>query len=94
MTTDTVKKEFACEFSLGGKKCRIGAISKGSGMIHPNMATMLAFITTDADISAEMLKKSLLEVVKDSFNMLSVDGDTSTNDTVAVLASGLCGNEK
>ena len=63
-------------------------------MIHPNMATMLAFITTDADISAEMLKKSLLEVVKDSFNMLSVDGDTSTNDTVAVLASGLCGNEK
>ena len=94
MTTDTVKKEFSCEFSLGGKKCRIGAISKGSGMIHPNMATMLAFITTDADISAEMLKKSLLEVVKDSFNMLSVDGDTSTNDTVAVLASGLCGNEK
>ena len=94
MTTDTVKKEFACEFTLGGKTCHIGAISKGSGMIHPNMATMLSFITTDADISAEMLKKSLLEVVKDSFNMLSVDGDTSTNDTVAILASGLCGNER
>ncbi|WP_448901448.1 bifunctional glutamate N-acetyltransferase/amino-acid acetyltransferase ArgJ [Eubacterium sp.] len=94
MTTDTVKKEFACEFTLGGKICHIGAISKGSGMIHPNMATMLSFITTDADISAEMLKKSLLEVVKDSFNMLSVDGDTSTNDTVAILASGLCGNER
>ncbi len=94
MTTDTVKKEFACEFMLGGKPCRIGAISKGSGMIHPNMATMLGFITTDADISAEMLKKSLLSVVKDSFNMLSVDGDTSTNDTVAVMASGLCKNAR
>lgn len=94
MTTDTVKKEFACEFMLGGKPCRIGAISKGSGMIHPNMATMLCFITTDADISAEMLKKSLLSVVKDSFNMLSVDGDTSTNDTVAVMASGLCKNTR
>lgn len=94
MTTDTVKKEFACEFMLGGKPCRIGAISKGSGMIHPNMATMLCFITTDADISAEMLKKSLLSVVKDSFNMLSVDGDTSTNDTVAVMASGFCKNTR
>lgn len=94
MTTDTVKKEFACEFTLGGKLCHIGAISKGSGMIHPNMATMLAFITTDANISSEMLKSSLLEVVADSFNMLSVDGDTSTNDTVAILASGLCGNER
>lgn len=94
MTTDTVKKEFACEFSLGGKPCHIGAISKGSGMIHPNMATMLAFITTDANISSEMLKASLLEVVADSFNMLSVDGDTSTNDTVAILASGLCENER
>ena len=94
MTTDTVKKEFACEFTLGGKPCHIGAISKGSGMIHPNMATMLAFITTDANISSEMLKISLLEVVADSFNMLSVDGDTSTNDTVAVLASGLCENER
>lgn len=94
MTTDTVKKEFACEFTLGGKPCHIGAISKGSGMIHPNMATMLAFITTDADISSEMLKSSLVQVVTDSFNMLSVDGDTSTNDTVAVLASGLCENER
>lgn len=94
MTTDTVKKEFACEFTLGGKPCHIGAISKGSGMIHPNMATMLAFITTDANISSEMLKSSLLEVVSDSFNMLSVDGDTSTNDTVAILASGLCENER
>ena len=94
MTTDTVKKEFACEFTLGGKPCNIGAISKGSGMIHPNMATMLAFITTDANISSEMLKASLLEVVADSFNMLSVDGDTSTNDTVAILASGLCENER
>lgn len=94
MTTDTVKKEFACEFTLGGNSCHIGAISKGSGMIHPNMATMLAFITTDANISSEMLKSSLLEVVADSFNMLSVDGDTSTNDTVAILASGLCENER
>lgn len=94
MTTDTVKKEFACEFTLGGKPCHIGAISKGSGMIHPNMATMLAFITTDANISSEMLKCSLLEVVADSFNMLSVDGDTSTNDTVTILASGLCENER
>ncbi len=94
MTTDTVKKEFACEFTLGGKPCHIGAISKGSGMIHPNMATMLAFITTDANISSEMLKTSLLEVVADSFNMLSIDGDTSTNDTVAILASGLCENER
>lgn len=94
MTTDTVKKEFACKFTLGGKPCHIGAISKGSGMIHPNMATMLAFITTDANISSEMLKSSLLEVVADSFNMLSVDGDTSTNDTVAILASDLCENER
>lgn len=94
MTTDTVKKEFACEFTLGGNPCHIGAISKGSGMIHPNMATMLAFITTDVNISSEMLKASLLEVVADSFNMLSVDGDTSTNDTVAILASGLCENER
>lgn len=94
MTTDTVKKEFAVEFALGGKICRIGAIAKGSGMIHPNMATMLCFITTDADISPECIKSALLSVVEDSFNMLSVDGDTSTNDTVAVLASGLCGNDR
>ena len=94
MTTDTVPKEAAASFEVDGVTVTVGGMSKGSGMIHPNMATMLAFITTDADISAEMLKKSLLEVVKDSFNMLSVDGGTSTNDTVAVLASGLCGNEK
>lgn len=94
MTTDTVKKEFAVEFILGGKTCRIGAIAKGSGMIHPNMATMLCFITTDADISSKCLKSALLSVIDDSFNMLSIDGDTSTNDTVAVLASGLCGNER
>ncbi|MEG1846286.1 MAG: bifunctional glutamate N-acetyltransferase/amino-acid acetyltransferase ArgJ [Oscillospiraceae bacterium] len=94
MTTDTVKKEFAVEFMLGGKTCKIGAISKGSGMIHPNMATMLGFITTDAAIDSTMIKKALLEVTKDSFNMLSIDGDTSTNDTVAILASGLCENAK
>ncbi|MBQ4131216.1 MAG: bifunctional ornithine acetyltransferase/N-acetylglutamate synthase [Clostridia bacterium] len=94
MTTDTVKKEFAVEFTLGGKVCKIGAISKGSGMIHPNMATMLCFITTDANIDSKMLKSALLEVVEDSFNMLSIDGDTSTNDTVAVLASGMAENER
>ena len=94
MTTDTVKKEFAVEFTLGGKTCRIGAISKGSGMIHPNMATMLCFITTDVSITSNMLKSALSEVVKDSFNMLSVDGDTSTNDTVAVLASGMAENAR
>lgn len=94
MTTDTVKKEFAVEFTLGGKLCKIGAISKGSGMIHPNMATMLCFITTDANIDAKMLKSALLDVVGDSFNMLSIDGDTSTNDTVAVLASGMAENER
>ena len=94
MTTDTVKKEFAVEFELGGKVCKIGAISKGSGMIHPNMATMLVFITTDAAISPEMLQKALSEEVKDSFNMVSVDGDTSTNDMVSVLANGMAGNDE
>ena len=94
MTTDTVKKEFAVEFTLGGKTCKIGAISKGSGMIHPNMATMLCFITTDANIESKMLKSALLDVVDDSFNMLSVDGDTSTNDTVAILASGKTENKR
>ena len=94
MTTDTVKKEFAVEFTLGGKTCKIGAISKGSGMIHPNMATMLCFITTDANIESKMLKSALLDVVDDSFNMLSVDGDTSTNDTVAILASGKAENKR
>lgn len=94
MTTDTKPKEIALEFTLGGKTARIGAISKGSGMIHPNMATMLSFITTDAAISREMLQKALKTVVGETYNMISVDGDTSTNDMVSVMASGLCGNEK
>ena len=92
MTTDTVKKEIAVEFSLGGKTCRIGGIAKGSGMIHPNMATMLVFITTDASISPEMLKKALATDIASTFNMVSVDGDTSTNDMVTVLANGLAEN--
>lgn len=92
MTTDTIAKEVAVTFSLGGKTCTIGGISKGSGMIHPNMATMLCFITTDVKITAAMLKKALACDVADSFNMLSVDGDTSTNDMVSVLASGLADN--
>lgn len=94
MTTDTVKKEFSYSFTLGGKECHLGGIAKGSGMIHPNMATMLAFLTTDAAISSAMLQQALSDVVKDTFNMISVDGDTSTNDMVAVLANGLAGNEK
>ncbi len=94
MTTDTVKKTIAVSFDINGNKCTIGAIAKGSGMIHPNMATMLSFITTDADISPEMLKKALVWCVDRSYNMLSVDGDTSTNDTVAIMANGLCGNER
>lgn len=93
MTTDTVKKEIAFSFCLGEKICTIGAIAKGSGMIHPDMATMLAFITTDAAISSEMLKKALVSDVKDSFNQLSVDGDTSTNDMCMILANGMAGNE-
>ena len=92
MTTDTVKKEIALEFTLGGKTCHLGGIAKGSGMIHPNMATMLVFITTDAAISAEMLQKALRTDVQATFNMLSIDGDTSTNDMVTVLANGLAGN--
>ncbi len=92
MTTDTRRKEIAVAFEAGGVECRIGGIAKGSGMIHPNMATMLVFITTDCQITPEMLQKALSEDVKHSFNMVSVDGDTSTNDTVAVLASGLAGN--
>ena len=94
MTTDTIKKEVAVEFTLGGKTCRMGGIAKGSGMIHPNMATMLVFITTDAAISAEMLQKALRTDVAGTFNMTSVDGDTSTNDMVTVLANGLAGNEE
>ena len=93
MTTDTISKEIAYSFTLGGKECHIGAIGKGVGMINPNMATMLIFITTDAAISPAMLQKALSADVKDSFNMISVDGDTSTNDMVAVLANGCAGNE-
>ena len=92
MTTDTVKKEIAVEFEIGGKTCRIGGIAKGSGMIHPNMATMLVFITTDVAISPAMLQKALSSDIADTFNMVSVDGDTSTNDMVTVLANGLAGN--
>ena len=92
MTTDTTKKEIAFEFELSGHTCHIGGIAKGSGMIHPNMATMLVFITTDAAISPAMLQKALSADVQESFNMVSVDGDTSTNDTVAVLANGMAGN--
>lgn len=94
MTTDTRKKEFALTFTLGGKECTIGAISKGSGMIHPNMATMLCFITTDVAISSPMLQKALSAAVADSFNMLSIDGDTSTNDMACILASGKAGNRE
>ena len=93
MTTDTCPKEIAVEFTLGGRVCRMGGIAKGSGMIHPNMATMLVFITTDAAISPEMLRKALSGDIANTFNMLSIDGDTSTNDMVTVLANGLAGNE-
>ncbi len=92
MTTDTVKKELAIEFEIGGKMCHIGSIAKGSGMINPNMATMLCFITTDVAISASMLQKALSADVQDTFNQISVDGDTSTNDTVFIMANGLAGN--
>lgn len=92
MTTDTVKKEVAVEFTLGGKTCRFGGIAKGSGMIHPNLATMLVFLTTDAAISAGMLQKALSTDVQSTFNMVSIDGDTSTNDMVAILANGMAGN--
>lgn len=94
MTTDTVMKEVAVEFTVGGKTCRLGGIAKGSGMIHPNMATMLVFITTDCAISSQMLQKALSSDIAGTFNMLSIDGDTSTNDMVAVLANGLAGNEE
>ena len=94
MTTDLAVKEVAVEFSVGGKTCRIGGIAKGSGMIHPNMATMLVFITTDVKISKEMLSKALRSDIKETFNMISIDGDTSTNDMVTVLANGMAGNEE
>ena len=94
MTTDTVKKEVAVEFTLGGKLCRMGGIAKGSGMIHPNMATMLVFITTDAAICPALLQKALSSDIANTFNMVSVDGDTSTNDMVVLLANGMAGNEE
>ena len=92
MTTDTVSKEVAVSFEIDGVECKIGGIAKGSGMIHPNMATMLVFITTDCVISPEMLQKALSSDIADTFNMVSVDGDTSTNDMVCVLANGMAGN--
>lgn len=92
MTTDTVKKEVAVEFMLGGVVCRLGGMAKGSGMIHPNMATTLNFVTTDVAISARLVQKALSEIVKVTYNCLSVDGDTSTNDTLTVMANGLAGN--
>ncbi|MBQ8740660.1 MAG: bifunctional glutamate N-acetyltransferase/amino-acid acetyltransferase ArgJ [Clostridia bacterium] len=94
MTTDTIDKQIAVEFTVGGKVCRMGGIAKGSGMIHPNMATMLVFITTDAAISAHMLQKALSGDIANTFNMLSIDGDTSTNDMVTVLANGMAGNDE
>ena len=92
MTTDTVKKEIAVSLTIGGKEVRLGAIAKGSGMIHPNMGTMLAFVTTDCAITHEMLSDALHEVVARTFNRVTVDGDTSTNDMCVVLANGMAGN--
>ena len=94
MTTDTISKEIAVEFTVGGKTCRMGGIAKGSGMIHPNMATMLVFITTDCAIAPDMLQMALSGDIQNTFNMLSIDGDTSTNDMVTVLANGMAGNEE
>jgi len=92
MTTDTKKKEVAVQFDIGGKTVTLGGMCKGSGMIHPNMCTMLAFVTTDLAISRELLQEALSEDIKDTYNMISVDGDTSTNDTVLLLANGMAGN--
>ena len=94
MTTDTVEKELAVQVEIGGKTVTIGGMAKGSGMIHPNMCTMLGFITTDAAISKSALQKALSDDVNDTYNMVSVDGDTSTNDTVLLLANGMAGNEE
>jgi len=94
MTTDTKMKEIAVSFEIDGVSCKIGGIAKGSGMIHPNMATMLVFITTDAAISSEMLQKALSTDIQTTFNMVSVDGDTSTNDMVTILANGMAGNKE
>lgn len=93
MTTDTKVKQVAVQFSVGGVTCKLGGIAKGSGMIHPNLATMLVFITTDCSISSEMLQKALSTDVAETFNMVSIDGDTSTNDMVAVLANGMAKNK-
>ena len=94
MTTDTVNKEVAVSFMAGGKKVTLGGMSKGSGMIHPNMCTMLAFITTDLSIDKVLMQEALREVVADTFNMITVDGDTSTNDSLILMANGLAGNDK
>lgn len=94
MTTDTVNKEIAVTFTVGDKEVTLGGMSKGSGMIHPNMCTMLAFLTTDIAIDKKLMQEALREVVKDTFNMITVDGDTSTNDTLLIMANGLAGNEK
>ncbi len=94
MTTDTKNKQIAVEFEIGGKTVTIGGMCKGSGMIHPNMCTMLSFVTTDAAISKELLMEALKEDVKDTYNMISVDGDTSTNDTVLLFANGMAGNRE
>ena len=92
MTTDTVEKQVAVSFEIGGKECKIGGIAKGSGMIHPNMATMLVFITTDCAITPEMLKTALSGDIQNTFNMISIDGDTSTNDMVSIMANGMAEN--
>lgn len=94
MTTDLIKKEFGVEVEIGGKPVKIIGMAKGSGMIHPNMATMLSFVVTDANIEKELLQKAFKEIVNDSYNMISVDGDTSTNDMACVIANGLAGNKK
>lgn len=94
MTTDTVKKEYAVEFEIDGIKCHLGGMAKGSGMIHPNMATTLNFITTDCDISSNLLQEALSEIVKVTYNCLSIDGDTSTNDMVSLMANGMADNKE
>jgi glutamate N-acetyltransferase/amino-acid N-acetyltransferase len=94
MTTDLKKKELAVEFTVGGKTARIGGIAKGSGMIHPNMGTMLAFLTTDCSISSEMIQTALINATNISFNRVSVDGDTSTNDMLCLLSNGMAGNKQ
>ena len=94
MTTDTKRKEIAVKFQLDGKDCVIGGIAKGSGMIHPNMATMLCFVTSDVDIAPELLQRACKSVADETFNMISIDGDTSTNDMLSILANGMAGNRK